>query len=293
MSGTSGTNSILRARHDLLREQMGEFGHELGWLTDPGLVPDNATATKHELLDDPFASLGLWMINAFVRWSEKTRNKLGYGETFDKYGLTGAERCTVRSQISNNSALIYTPGIMAVAEVYQVVPAVATREGITDPDVWSHIGLAACNFGSALSRRGTNVQAITRNFLGIEYSQLAFRPYDPAKFKLDSDTGVTSTVPVRELVDLAFEASKAAIGEDDTKPVVCPALYSPVQGLDGISMYDAVWGAFGQAAEKLIFPTLDIDPNTVPSARYYTSEDAQQYMNEVAMLDAVSFWLQR
>lgn len=269
-----------QARTQLHREHMSDFGHEIDWLRDPNAIPEHATGMIGQL--GPYANVAAWMIESLITWSDKTHGRLNYGAAFDKYDLSGPQRCQVRDQLREQVAQIYTPGIMAIAELHAVTPPVAVREGYEDPDDWSRIASSARGVGTELARRGTHTQGTLRDYLGIVPSMRSYRDLDPAKFLLDDEGSLTTVVPVKQLLDTAWQANVDALGPEHNRKITCPALYSKVKGLGGITMFDAVWDAFGQTVDRHISPKVSVDRSEVAAIRYPELSKVRNDIEEIA-----------
>src|SRR5581483_1363595 len=255
-TNNAGAAALPRAERALRKQEMTRFGQDLAWLKDPSTIPEDVVNPLEEAAgsNEPYANLANWMTAQVVSWSEARHSRLDMGQVFDRYGLTETDRDRVREIIRTQTLGSYAPGIQAMAEIHDAVANVASREGI-DPALWGSIALQARNFGALLARHPTYVQGIVRTYLYNMHQEDKVMPQlDPAKLKLDPQTGITTVTPIEGMLDDAAEVVDELIHVVDPS-AVCAGLQSVPEGFDGRTMFDLVWRAFSFASARSIYPT--------------------------------------
>lgn len=264
----------------LLREQMAEFGDQITWLSDPSLIPESAVYAYPDR--NLYASLASWMVHDLVSWSAATQHKLNYRDVFEKYELPGPHRVDVREKVGEEALNAYNPGLMAMAEIHEATPSVATREGIEGPEQWSEVASDARRFGVELARKGTLTQALLRNYFSSETAPGAYKDLDPAKLVI-VEGGLTSTTPVHDLLEIAREANDRARGPENNSDRSCPALYTTIKGLGGITMFNAIWDAYGACVDTYITPHIEVSKDAVPAAEFPSLDQVREEIEELAI----------
>jgi len=276
-----------RALH---REEMRRFGHELAWLDNPDSIPE-AVLTYLGMgapeFSDPYFNLSEWMIDRFAKWSEEGHSRLSLAEVFDRYNLTTDQRVRVRQHMQEEGKKSYSPGLAATGEIHAVVPSVASREGITSPDDWTEIAARARDFGVQIARDGTEVQTLVRHYLAAFTSpEFVLLRFDPARLKLDPETGITSVTPIEEII----RAARSIVDEMDEEkiepPGVCSAIQVRPQGLENDTMFGAAWGAYSAFTGRYIYPRIAKEGigHVPPQTQADTSLDENLRQVEEALL---------
>ena len=249
----SASGNGITARRDLHREQMTEQAHELAWLKDPGLIPEAALRYKDvpEDIAGRCLNISRWMIDRLADWAAAGHARLGLLETFEKHALSNEERVHVRQVFQEQAEYSYGPGIAAMSEIFAAVPAVATREGVPRTG-WLTIASQAREFGSQYARSGTVVQSLARGYLDGRPIIIGKR-LDPAKLTLDAETGITSVTPIGRIVSDAEKVVDQYLTPQEHSGV-CVAMQANPRGLESLTMWGAVWDAFGSATERFIYP---------------------------------------
>lgn len=278
MANEGFTGPFARARRELRRSEMGDFGGELAWLGDHSLIPD--VATSYGSADaTPFDRAGMWVLSQLVEWSARVHLKLDYQGVFDKHDLSSDQRVGVRTMISELAEKTYGPGIESMCEIFAAVPEVAAREGVTDPEHWTKIASDARAFAESFAKNGTNVQAAVRMYLADATAERPATTLLPEKLRLDTKTGITSAIPVHRLVEIAVEVTDRFRDNGHTENV-CIALQAPVKGIDGHpTMWDAIWDAYTHIARSQIYP--HHSPSAPKPVSTETEEDVFRKMHAV------------
>lgn len=248
MSNVSDGEKLNLAKRELNREHMSSYGGGVAWLKDPSVIPDRI-ADDANIGSEPHERTAFWMTMDLADWVERTHGKLSYQETFDRHELSGPGRVKVRSTLREQAINMYAPGIRAMSEIFSVIPVLALREGIDDPNAWLQFADKARDFGAAIARDGTRTQAVLRIMLGLrnDVSQSGV-----VNLKLDNDTGVTSKLDLPILItgvsrQIAEIAPRASDGH------ICTALQAKVPGLGGKTMFDACWDSYAAFAERSLY----------------------------------------
>lgn len=269
------------ASRALQREQMSEFGTQLEWLMDPGKIPEAAIQSREGMqantLGEQCTLLAYWMAQDVAKWSQGNERNLSYADTFDNYGVPVHLRPYVRDRLRGGAMRAYAPGIVAMAEMVAVVPIIANREGVDDKN-WSATALESRKFGRKISLDGTSTQFIVREYLrgSNEPGEDHYvRSLNPAKLKLDTETGITTVTPLEDIIKVTqeeFDRLGREIFVNNTSSGVCVALQAKaprVTGQQGCprkdTMFDAMWGAYVQAADRLIYPNFSASQDKLPS----------------------------
>lgn len=257
------------ARQALLRQQTELLGGELPWLSDPNQIPAEAlgaSIASDDLTEQCFY-LGTWVLAEIVRAANSVQQKLRWDETFAFYKVPlDLQPRVMRSVFEPTSR--HAPGIFAMCEIVAAAPVVATRESVRLSG-WGTVARNTEKFGAKISRDGTDLQVVIRNYLR-QSPEKTRSPYqrvlDPARLRLDHETGVSSVTPIDELIS----AAKTAIAEHIRPPRgVCAALLAsaPVcehAATHPATMYSAIWSAYAAAVERLIFSNVKISGAEIP-----------------------------
>ena len=272
------------AKRALLREQTRFLGEELPWLSDPNSIPAEA-AQPSGAYDDLYErcfSLATWLLAQIVRAANRVQHKLSWEETFDYYNVPSEiQERVLRAVLEPTSR--HAPGIFAMCEIVAAVPEVAIRESVPRSD-WGTIARDTEKFGTKISYDGTDLQVLIRDYLrkSPETAKQRYqRVLEPALLRLDDETGLTSITPIDDLISSA----KVAVAEHIRPPKgVCVALLAkaPVCEHDftaPTTMYGAIWSAYAQAADRIIFSNvdlrrLDISPPAEPDVGFAAAFDA-------------------
>gem|GEM_PF-4058613 len=246
-------------RRDLRRDEMAQFGGRIAWLQDPSLITEAATRYMDHLpvaKGDPYFGLGMWMVGQFTDWSKEAHAGLDFGAAFEKHDLPNHERVAVRDTIREAAMPSYGTGIMTVSEIFGVVPAVASREGLTDPKDWTRIASQARYFGRALANDGSNALSFARAYLNPSDHVVARSgtPYiNPALIRLDDELGITTVTDLSEFMAVAKEVSNEHM-VNEGHPGTCVATQAVPLGAEHGTMYDMVWDAYGFGVDRYIYP---------------------------------------
>jgi hypothetical protein len=274
----------LSAKRALLTQQTELLGGELPWLSDPSKIPAEALAYSAECDDLPEQcfNLATWVLAEVVRAANSVQQKLSWEETFDYYKVPfELKQRILRAVLEPTSR--HAPGIFAMSEIVAATPVVATRESVPLSG-WGSIAGRTEKFGAKISYDGTDLQVLVRNYLR-KPPPTTKSPYlrvmDPTLLRLDDEMGLTSVTPIDDLVS----AAKTSITEHIRPPKgVCVAIQAnaPVcerASIAPVTMYGAIWSAFTAAANRLIFPNLDmsrveIRPQAEPDPHFAVAIDA-------------------
>lgn len=274
------TGPFAKARRELRRDEMSDFGGSLPWLGDPSIIPIEVTEFGDPNAT-PYHKVGKWMLGEIVDWSAKAHIKLNYQGVFDKHDLTTEQRVKTRSMITFLTKESFAPGIDSMCEIFEVVPEVAAREGITDPKKWLEIASQARSFAASFAKNGTNVQGAVRLCLAEANATSSAMSLLPEKLKLDDETGITSVIPIERLIEIAIDVTENFRTFDSHTENVCTALQAPIKGLEGNpTMYDAIWNAYAHVVGTLIYP--HYTPATPRPVSTETEEDVYQNMKFLA-----------
>jgi hypothetical protein len=268
------------AKRALLRQQTQLLGEQLTWLSDPSKIPAEAlgSSAKYGDLPEQCFNLAIWLLAEIVRAANSVQHELSWEETFDQYEVPSELKPRVLRAVLEPASR-HAPGIFAISEIVAAAPVMATRESIP-LNGWGHIARSTEKFGAKISWDGSDLQVLIRNYLrkppeATEYSYQ--RVLNPALLRLDGETGVTSVTPIDDLIS----AAKAAITEH-IRPAkgVCVAMLAKAPVCDhAATMYGAIWSAYAAAANRLIFPNIDlrgadIPPQAGPDPNFATVLDA-------------------
>ena len=252
-----GSKPIKASRRALLREEFGRFGESLDWVTDASLIPTKAAFwlndDEEQPVRNPYQNVAEWMTTALAAWTANHANKLNYQKTFDKTDAPMDARARVRGELLDAAVMIsrYRPGNQAMAEIVEIVPVVANREGI-DRQLWPVLAKQAKAYGAASAGDDTRVQALIRKSqspLGLSVTSL-----DPACFIPDAKTGITTVDDIGRVVEAAKEiANLRMVGTEGSG--VCLALTTTVPGTNE-TLFDAVWDTFVDFTSTTIYPHL-------------------------------------
>lgn len=251
-----------RARRALLKQQTELIGDEVAWLFDPGQVPSSAlgVATASGDLPSLCFSLATWFLIEVVRAAERVQQRLSVEQTLDRYAVTHEQRLRVIRAVLQPTSR-HAPGIFAMAEIVAAVPVVASRQGLARTD-WGDIARRSKQLAAKLSCDGSDMQVIIRRYLrGASHgAELSSPPsFDPTLLMVSQGVGLTSVTPIDDLV----KAAKAAVARhiQPAKGLCVAMLAKAPSGGDSeepATMYDAIWTAYVRAAERLVFPMVEI-----------------------------------
>src|SRR5690348_15083675 len=136
------------ARRELRRNEMSHFSGDLEWVTDPSSI---LAGVKDSGSYGPFLNTALWMIGAVGVWSWKKHNNTEVTKTLDKYGLQDDDRLTVAHSIMDMTLNAYGPGISFMSSFVELVPVVATREGVPR-EQWVRLANQTRELGKKISQ---------------------------------------------------------------------------------------------------------------------------------------------
>lgn len=251
---------------------MDRFGDELAWITNPDSVgiEDLGDVTGTTLPEQCFY-LAEWMVNNIAQWTARTQSKINWAAIFGKYNPPIDYRVAIRDKARIKGANVYSPGILAMSEMVAVTPYIAARDGAPKA-AWEEIAAESRKFGAAISRDGTDFQLLIRKYLhSDEKSERvpALEFLDPAKLKMDAETGLTTVTPLETMMAItrARFNKRRNPADDPHSSGVCVALQAkaPTTCEHARTMFDATWLAYTSIAARLIFPNFEVDPKTVPA----------------------------
>lgn len=247
------------ARRDLRRDEMAQFGAEIDWVADPSLIPAFAKDSDRY---GPYTNTAKWMLDQIGDWSWERHRGLDFAKVFDKYDLEGEDRLTVRQSIAEMAFHAYGPGILFTSSLVELVPVVATREGVAAKD-WVELADETRQLGKQLSQNGTSSQAVLRTYWGNTPDSPTGTLLDGAKFKIGG-SGLTSVTPIDELIAQATEVTDLYMAREEHSGVCVALQASPGVGSKKETMFDAVWSSYTDYAGREIFPHLEIDMSAIP-----------------------------
>lgn len=258
------------AKRALHREEMSRFGHELSWLINVDEIPNQAIS-GFEGYEQQCSGLSRWMMCKFGEWSGEGHARLGIREAFEKYELPNPVRVSIREAFYDIPHAAYAPGLQTVSEIHGVVPQIAARAGLSR-ERWPEIAHRSRRFGILLARDTTEVQAIVREYLWGQTEtfpdpagsgfNLSLHRLDPAKLKLDSETGITTVTPIEELISITEELVHRVFAR--TEATACVGLQAKGPSPDFKNMFEAVWKAFGDYTARRIYPNAVL-PQEIPA----------------------------
>jgi hypothetical protein len=275
MSESARLQRLNNASHDLHVEEMTRFGGDLTWLQDPDIIPEDTVDPNGSLAAQCY-DISFWMLERFGEWSQKRHSRLGLLEAFEKYELENADRVTLRQAYQMAPTYAYAPGVMAMTEVFAVVPGIAQREDM-GRERWAEISSRAATFAIDLATEGTGLQALLRDYLKDEKNTMTRRSpaniggsniiaatvLDAGKLKLDDETGITTVTPFENLRAASLEAlEEVLLGESSH---ACAALRARGPSGGCSNMFNAVWSAYGSAVQRMIYSRIGDDAIEVVS----------------------------
>jgi hypothetical protein len=242
---------------------MREFGPQLGWLADPGLVPEDAVEVggSDDSLEKRCGSLAMWMVEELGTATGEVHEKINVGEVFEKHALSLKERVDLTLKFTKYPKVPYLPGLLAMGAIYAAVPALAAREGRQRSE-WPEIGLRAQGFGQAISVHGTDAQAAILGFLSNEWVSET-RSLNLGRLRLDDDMGITTVTPFEDVLGTAIEVARAS-GPIGLGEHTCIAHQVDAPDEETGSFFGGVWRSYGAAADRLAYRGIDIDESQVP-----------------------------
>jgi hypothetical protein len=257
------------ARRALLKQQTELLGEELPWLFKPGKIPPEAVGSLADggWVEQCF-NLATWVLAEVAQAANSIQDKLLWEEIFDHHKVTLELRPRVRRSVLEPVSR-HAPGIFAMCEIVAATPVVATRESLPLSD-WGTIARRTEKLGVKISRDGTDLQVLIRNYLRKPPQTTSFpnrRVLDSALLKLDDEASLTSVTPIDDLVSVA----KTAVAEHIRPPQgACVALLAnaPVcehSSTTTATMYGAIWSAYAAAANELIFPNVNLSKGEIPT----------------------------
>lgn len=302
---TPDFQAAVDANRDLQREMLNRFAGDLTWINDPEQIPAAAIGDPADNLGlvDRHYHLGSWVLDRFSEWVVNSQAKLSFAETFEKYELPNNYRVHIRERMLLRPEVIYFPGIQGMADVASAAPLVAARNGI-GAEGWGEVAKDSSKFGAAISRDGTEVQFLVRTYLVREPSErdgkLSRRNFlDPSMMKLDDETGITTVTPIPELISIA----KNALRQDPEIPEplaheVCLALQTKSPTEEAKIMFDATWFAYVAAAERLIYPLFEFEPDEIPAeappdpdVKANISASTQKLKDDIERIENTPVWI--
>lgn len=252
-----------RAKRDLHKEEMTRFGKELTWLYDPGEIPEAAVGGDGTVTDQ-CKKLAFWMLDRIGAWSQQGFHKLHVKEALEKHAVSLANAADIFEAFQENPQAAYGPGVMAMAEIHAVVPSVGKSHSI-GREMWGPMARCASGLGSSYAREGTYAQMIVRDYmtLGRAFTRgdvLAaltspMKEYNPAKFKPDMETGITTVTPIDRLGNTAVNI--VASHGMNIGPGGCIAIQTGSLDFGCPNMFEAFWAAYSSAAGRLIYDGAD------------------------------------
>jgi hypothetical protein len=263
MNPSSLLPSAIHAKRALLRQQTQWLGSELLWLRDPDSIPKEALGSSADsgALPDQCFHVAAWMVGEIALAANRLRLKLDWESAFDLYDVTSEQKLRIKRAVLE-PVTRYAPGMIALSEIVAVTPLVATRASVRRAG-WGRIARLAEGFGAKISRDGTDVQLVIRNYLRDTNDATVSRStpvLDSALLKLDDETGVSSVTPIHDLVSTARTAVIEHLGSATGMCVAMQAKAPVCDHLHGTAttMYGAIWTAYVAAVERLVFPNIDL-----------------------------------
>lgn len=238
-----------------------EFGPDIGWLADPGLIPEDAVEVggSDDSLEKRCGTLAMWMVEELGAATAEVHEKINIGEAFEKHALSLKERVDLTIKFTKYPKVPYIPGILAMGAIFAAVPPLAAREGRQRSE-WAEIGMRAQGFGQAISVHGTDAQAAILGFLSNEWVS-EVRALNLGRLRLDDDMGITTVTPFEDVLGTAIEVARDAgpigLGEHSC---IAHQVDAPHKG----SFFGATWRSYGAAAERLAYRGIDVDGAQVP-----------------------------
>ncbi|MEM6997924.1 MAG: hypothetical protein AAF413_03375 [Patescibacteria group bacterium] len=225
------------------------------WLQDPSKIPVTSIAGPDLLgrVSNPYYNLSSWLTTDAVERTKHVAANVDYFGIAQEHGLEGPRAETAIAQAGANVLQSYGPGFRSMANIFQVIPYVAAREGVSDRLVWSDISWQARNLGVRLTAYNTKLQA---NFDTVHVDESiadnrdSFR-MDPGFFKLDQKYGITTVNPLDQVIKMVIERSNY-YHPQRTERYTCPAL--DVGGASERSLFDDYWRVMVVAAREYIHP---------------------------------------
>lgn len=248
----SGYHDSRLAARELHRHQLANGAGRPEWLESPDLVPESATAyvvPEPKNLNERFYNVSAWMINSLTEWVVATHSQLDISGVFKKHSLDMEDRVHVLNRFKHDGKVraSYVPGFQAMAQIFSVIPEVATRDSGSDAD-YGEIASRARLFGESIARDGSMVQIVARKYLINSKTYL-----DSSKLKLDEETGITTVTPIEQIVHEAREASKHEFPPEDG---VCVAMQAKINGPSSPTVFEASWDALTDFGQRLIYPNI-------------------------------------
>lgn len=236
---------------------MSVHGSEIEWLMNPELIPREIVSDP-EYSSNPFVRTSAWMVESIAQWAEKTHGDLSYQEVFEKYDLPNGARVQVRSGLSAQAFQMYSPGFLAMAEIFGAIPDLAMQQGKNDPAQWLQLADSSRAFGAAIAKDGTRLQATIRGVLGLRPA-MASQPGLP-NLVLDEATGLTTRLPLQDIITGITKLLNEVDPASNTRRT-CTALQAKIPELGGKSMFDAAWDSYLKFAERVLY-TLPVEKVT-------------------------------
>jgi hypothetical protein len=252
--------SMSDAHRDLITESAVGMIDDLPWLTDSTLIPHQA---MHYLDDrgvqsDPYTNVAVWMLTQFSNGAEQQCPHLRYDAAYKRHGIPAEKGALLHLYQLARPGEAYGPGMHAMAQIHEVIPSVAARDGLPVED-WAAIASQARKFGQKYALDGTVAQVLTRFYLSGAEEVV---PFKPERLKLDNKTGVTSVTPIADIVETARDAATRHRNYPEGMPDTCLAMFIKPPELDGKSLYDATWDAYSEFVAREVYPQVKPEQST-------------------------------
>ena len=251
--------NAIQGRRALLRQQTKLLGPRLAWLTDSTLIPNEAVDSSVEPNDVRLAAFSLagWMLIEIIQAADDVYQELDWEQAMERFRVAPELQDSVTRAVLC-PATRHAPGLFAMAEIVSVIPMVASRSGVSR-DRWNEIASRSQAFGAKLAHDGTIVQVLIRNYLSRTITPTTghgVRLLNPAWFRLDEGTGLSTVTPLADLLSAAC----AVVDQNETHHSTCVALQAAApEAVNGATtMFGAIWSSFAEAANRLVFPRFDI-----------------------------------
>lgn len=244
---------------ETLQDVMGRFPEYIPELSDPTLIPDDAHENQWHPegipARTPFIGAGLYYTKLVTDALPQIDRKIDYQDIFDRHALDGGLRTIIRTAVRSHGHGMYSPGIFAMAQLWELVPYVAERDGASRED-WEEIGNKTIQVAKLIATHPTLEQATIRDYTGIDFSEAP--NLDAGFYTLDSRKGITTATPVTEMLEITDEIRNRIDGDNDRAGLgSCPALITRLDELN-VSVFDMFWSSYGKYVTNRIFPNLEI-----------------------------------
>ena len=245
---TPTDESLSFAHRELARQSMEMACERLDWLQDANQVPACSTTDYGSRREE---SLAAWMTEQFATAAQTAHSMLDYEEVFEKYNIEGELQSLLENAQSDHDMLkdSFLPGFRAISDFIGAVPQVAHRAEI-DREEWRDVAEKSKTTGMKLAFDNTWVQLFVRAYLSQDVRNGGL---DTSKLKIDTNGGVTTVTPLRDLVAFAARANRIHNNLFFPTKRPCLALDSRVDCLNGRSVFEAAWDVFARVADREIF----------------------------------------